>query len=156
MIIHTDLDIDSIRAAGKLARVDFHRLNQRGSKSKARAFDVILTGNAKRASGFGRDDYRPAMWDEWGIFLGAVFRVDPTASCVGAYYDAEHYEWCTNGRFDEDFFAGQALCHHKFEYDGRNVTGVYTVQRCQHCSSIRRYLVKGRESWARITGRDVA
>lgn len=49
MIIHTSVATEQdLRMAAHEAGVRFTRLSQRGSRKRARAFDVILTGRSPR------------------------------------------------------------------------------------------------------------
>lgn len=73
----------------------------RGSRSRARSFDVKLTGNSPSRPNFGagEGDDHAARWDEWGIFIEYLFTIDPEA-IVGVYKDYETFRKVTGGRFD--------------------------------------------------------
>src|SRR4051812_48960247 len=98
MMIHTSFTRDAILAAGRLAGVRFERLDQSGSRTHPRKFDVILSGSGGRAN-FGAD-HQAATWDEWGIFLNWIFWSDPNARAAGYYEDRERFRWATGNRFD--------------------------------------------------------
>lgn len=140
MRIHTShlSDSDIIRA-GRAAGVTFERLEARGSKSRIRAFDVLLAGSGVTGGQWGNSGkdgaapYKAATWDEWGIFLGALFAADPAAKC-SYYHDAADFHWQTGGRFQELTPARQHI-RHKWEYV-QTLTG-----RTQHvcaCTAVRR------------------
>ena len=61
----------------------------KGSKSRTRSFNVKLTGNGEKA----------ATWDEWGIFINALFLADPEA-IVGQYKSYADFKAYTCNRFD--------------------------------------------------------
>jgi len=138
MRIHTNLCQGMIDIAAKIAGVRFERCTLHGSRSRDHAFDVILSGNSGRRSGFG-GDYEAASWDQWGIFLGFIFENDPDATCW-AYKDAGDFHWQTGYRF-EDLTLEEATRFHKWslgEYDGYSSTS-----HCQHtdCTAVRRWKV---------------
>jgi hypothetical protein len=76
----------------------------KGSRSRTRSFNVKLTGNSNHAPNNGRSggfDYgeKAASWDEWGIFINALFLVDPEA-IVGQYKSYADFKAYTCNRFD--------------------------------------------------------
>lgn len=106
MRIHTD----------KLTAADIHRattaagmrgvcadVREAGSRSRARRFDVSLTGTSTRRTNPGtsgyhyRDDYA-ATWDEWGMFIQDLFNIDPDA-IIGQYQSKNHFEEVTYDRY---------------------------------------------------------
>lgn len=108
MRIHTTLDylqmLELTRASG--APIGFERIEEHGSQTHARAFEVRLTGTGGRSNTglYGSGDYSGATWDEWGAFFGALFEADPTARCGGTakrptYANADHYHFETGDRF---------------------------------------------------------
>lgn len=140
MRIHTKLEEQDIyQAAGEVPvgvlRVALHR-----SRSHDRAFDVILHGSGRLGGQWGSHDYRSAMWDEWGLFLGNLYRKDPGIKAGEAYVSAEHFHWATGARFTAK---AVKLHQHKWKYQGDNVTGRYYVGKCPGCQAIKR--------WARST-----
>lgn len=133
MRIHTDnLSSEDVYAAAKIAGVSLHRMDPRGSRSRARAFDVILEGTGRNGNS-GRwgstGEYRAATWDEWGIFLGEVFRRDPGAIVPRVYESADHFHWATGDRFRTLKPADQHA-RHKWEYQGSHAGGLYHVHHC--------------------------
>jgi len=82
----------------RYAMVRTTRCEPKGSRKRARAFDVILTGSNTR--GQQHDPRTPAAtYDEWGHFLAHLFAIDP--KMVTPYYaDAA------------DFHTKTANCYH--------------------------------------------
>lgn len=147
MIIHTTASADTLYHAARVARVDFDRFTERGSRTHTRAFDVTLTGesarlpNGGRSGGYryGADNAHAATWDQWGVFLAAIFDADPAAKMT-YYKDKADFHWQTSDRFDTDENDGwpkDAHGDHAWEAVGRIVTGrgdAY-AQRCKRCSA---------------------
>jgi hypothetical protein len=138
MRIHTNLCRGMIDIAAKEAGVNFERCTLHGSRSRDHAFDVILSGDSGRRANFG-GDWEAASWDQWGIFLGRIFKDDPDAVCW-AYKDADDFHWQTGDRF-LTLTLKDATRFHKWglgEYDGYGSTS-----RCKHdgCAAIRRWKV---------------
>lgn len=130
MRIHTTATAADVRQAAQLARVSFDRFSEHGSRKSARAFDVTLTGESRRrpnrgSSGAG-DDYA-ATWDQWGVFLAAIFDADPWASCW-AYDDAATFHKMTSDRF-RGGWPSDAHGDHSW------VIGEPGVQECRKCSA---------------------
>ena len=99
MRIHTSaLSTEDLHNAARLARVNFTTLNYHGSRKRNRAFEVKLTGDSPYRQNGG--DYPAATWDQWGIFLNALFRSDPDMTCSG-YKDAEAFHYATCNRFHD-------------------------------------------------------
>jgi hypothetical protein len=151
MRLHTNtITSRDLYAAAAAAGVRFGRLEEHGSRSRARAWDFTLTGSSPYRPNPGgrwaRDDYDPgahaATWDEWGIFLAHLFDVDPDAHATGNYQSREHFRWCTGGRFDTLTPAGQHH-RHRWEYTGESVTGSYAVHECE-CGAVHRWMTSGR------------
>lgn len=95
MRIHTDnITLRDVFEAARIAGVEFGRCDQKGSRSRARAFDVTLRGDSNRrpnhgtsrsADRFDCGEYA-ATWDQWGVFLSVLFDLDPLAFTP---YDAD-------------------------------------------------------------------
>lgn len=140
MRIHTSATEADVRAAGRLARVTFARLDVYGSRTSDRAFDVILTGESSRLPNGGRDGtYRygadndhAATWDQWGVFLAGIFTVDIWASCP-AYSDFGDFSWQTDGRFNQGWPV-DAHGDHSWG-NGREPRS----QECRRCTAVRRW-----------------
>lgn len=103
MRIHTNLTRQNIRDAlvTSGAPIHFEKLEEHGSRSRERAFDVRLggTGGRNNTGLYGAGDYDGATWDQWGAFLGAVFTLDPNAYMPTAYRTADHFYAVTGDRF---------------------------------------------------------
>lgn len=98
MRIHTNLEESDIQDAAKVAGVTFDKLERKGSQSRSHAFEIKLLGDSPYAPMKGEAGERAASWDQWGIFLNAVFEADETAAC--AYYPTgDHFHFVTDGRF---------------------------------------------------------
>jgi hypothetical protein len=145
MKIHSDaLDTTEIRKAARRAGVSFTRFDLGNSRSRAQRFDIILTGSSSRRQNFGGEDMA-ATWDEWGIFLGILFALDPQARS-DHYESLDHFTWATGGRFaDGSLTRLTQHATHRWEHSGAVVTNSYYVSECQ-CGAIRRFL-RGR-TWA--------
>jgi hypothetical protein len=101
MRIHTDtLTTGDFYDAARKAGVTIDRNGMHGSRSRARAFDFILSGSSNRRQNFGGDG-QAATWDEWGIFLSWLFAVDPNATVPKVYEGLAEFERKTFARFSE-------------------------------------------------------
>lgn len=143
MRIHLSLDPDTalkaIRNAADQARVTipdtptFH-----GSRTHAGAVTVNLSGSSARRARMGRAPYRAATWDEWGMFLSALFDADPTAR-TGDYDSQKHFNWATGGRFDMRKFPvltpQDTHRQHRFTFTGNAATNAYRLYTCDTCSA---------------------
>jgi hypothetical protein len=150
MRIHSDfIEQIDLQKAAHVSNVGFTRLGLHGSRKRDHAFDVILTGSSPRNQNMGGSD-KAATWDEWGVFLGVLFGLDP--KMVTPYYaDAEHFDWSTGNRYrGGDLPASAQHRSHKWEYAGDAITGSYGMHMCA-CGAIRRYLHG--ETWAQFTAR---
>lgn len=100
MKIHSDkLLPNAFESACEAAGVELDDFEQCGSRSRKRAFKFSLTGSSNHNRGFGAPG-KAATWDEWGIFLAYLFRIDPNAHCgKGSYESEEDFHWKTDNRF---------------------------------------------------------
>lgn len=126
------------------------RFEPHGSRIRARAYEVQLRGTSPRrpnGGGYGPLDTasgeHAATWDEWGMFLAAVFAADPTATVPRVYDSAEHFHWATGARFRTLTADRQHRTGHRWEFTGEAVTGLYTVSRCRGCDALTRWMVHG-------------
>lgn len=79
----------------------------KGSRSRKRAFDVHLSatpgkdrfGKARRAPQTP-NGARAATYDEWGLFIAQVFRLDPDA-IFGPYKGRDHFNELTRFNYAE-------------------------------------------------------
>jgi len=136
MRMHTSfLETSDLYRAARIAGVGFTRLETKGSRKRERAFDVILTGSSPRNQNFGGED-KAATWDEWGVFLGVLFGIDPNA--VTPYYSCgEDYHWQTANRFVTPLPVSERHTQHRWEFSGRAATGAYAVHECK-CGALMR------------------
>lgn len=158
MRIHTDIlttrdiELAAVRA-GDFVRVT---VTEHGSRKRARAFNVTLTGTSSRRPNNGTSgEYDPdayaATWDEWGMFLGELFRRDPGAVVPNVYESGEHFRWVTGARFDTltpDQQHGAA--GHKWSGAYPNLTGAYFVAEClgnkgKPCAATTRHMARGHQ-----------
>lgn len=145
MKIHTNaLHLADLAHAAKLAGVDLERCELKGSRSRSHAFDVILSGNGRTGSRWGNTGTsgaaptKSATWDEWGIFLNALFEADDSVTVPRVYVDRESFDWATNARY-RTLTPAQAHHNHKWSHSEHSVTGNYSVARCDKCDAVRRW-----------------
>lgn len=143
MRIHTDLTLREFIECLSEAGVGYHRLTEHGSRSRARAFDVILEGTSSRRPNGHAYDGCAATWDEWGAFFAAVYRADPNMVC-STYQSSDHFHWVTGGRY-RDGIPQDSHQQHKWEWQGTVATGAYSVLNCAKCSAILR-----RGDWKKV------
>ena len=119
MILRTDtIEREDIVRAAREAHVDFDRLEEKRSRSRRGiAWDVLLTGSSpRRPNRRGAGGDYAATWDEWGIFLAALYREDPTMMAGDYYWDADHFHLVTCDRFLGGFnHADQHRTGHRWE-----------------------------------------
>ena len=134
MRIHTRLTRDEMTAAlAGTAGAYFDDLSQHGSRKRDRAWEVKMRGtSARRPNFYNGDGSYAATWDQWGVFLGNVFRADPDATVPGVYDSADDYSRKTFGRFDSPGMPADAHGDHKFDYNGTPC-----VNGCKSCSARR-------------------
>ena len=139
MRIHSDfVETVDLQKAAHRADVGFTRLGLHGSRTRDHAFDVILTGSSSRNQNMGGSD-KAATWDEWGIFLGTLFALDPHAVAKGAYESGAHFDWATGGRYRDGVLRGTDHKNHKWGWTGSSAGGNYHCHEC-NCGAIRRFL----------------
>ena len=122
MRIHSDTLLmgdlyDAVRAHG-MTGVYMLTLDQHGSRKRKRAFEVKLEGSSPYATNpgtakwvdRGQDRPRAATWDEWGIFIQALFEKDASA-IIGDYHDDATFAYRTFGRFETLQHADQCRVH---------------------------------------------
>lgn len=152
------------RARTSITPIHALEANEHRSQTHPRAFEIKLSGDSTRGpnSGqYGMDGYgKAATWDQWGLFLSALFEADPEMRVGGAahpiYADAEHFHWITANRYrgtvDDNgiprvdaptgmfFHPGNGGYHrqHKWEYQGTTVGARAHVSRCACGATLRR------------------
>ena len=135
MRIHTDtLSILDIRKACEGLPIYTEVLTSHGSRKRAHAFEVQLSGTSNHRAQSG--DWNAATWDEWGAFLGRLFNADPEV--ITSYYrSAEVFHNMTCNRFRDGGLPSDTHSQHKWVYDFENAkpfSGVH-ASRCNSCSA---------------------
>lgn len=128
MRIHTTANYTDVRNAAEKAGVAVVKCDLHGSRSRPRAFEIKLEGASRRRPNFGASDGYAATWDQWGVFLGFLFDLDPEMTCW-AYKGSAEFHYATMGRF-EDGWPSDAHGDHTFRYQG-----VSCVQSCTKCTA---------------------
>jgi hypothetical protein len=147
MRIHTSVTRPTIIAAARLARVDLVTLEEHESATHPRAFDVKLQGESRRRPAGGSSTGYAATWDQWGVFLAAIYAEDYDARCGGTakrpvYANAGDFDYQTGFRFADDsgdvepgdFWPADAHGDHTFRF-----AGVPFSQQCTKCSAVKRW-----------------
>lgn len=134
MRIHANTLTDAdVYAAARLARVELATFTRHGSRSRDHAYEIKLTGESRRRpNGGSYDNEYAATWDQWGVFLAALFNADASIKCW-AYDGAFDFHQRTMYRF-EDGWPADAHGDHTFRYNGTPYQ-----QECTKCSAIQRW-----------------
>jgi hypothetical protein len=132
MRIHTNLTENEVKSAISAAGAYSTKFSVHGSRKAKFGYDVILGGNSNHRQNQGND--YAATWDQWGVFLGAIFNADPDATCW-AYKSGEDFNFQTNNRF-ADGWPNDSHGDHKW------VVGAPFVQHCNKCTALRRWAPK--------------
>ena len=139
-IVHRDL-LDAARGLPVQVTATEH-----GSRTHARAFEILLTGTSNRLTNSGKygagEDYA-ATWDEWGMFLFRLFDRDPFMRVGGikapVYKNADDFDRRTGGRYATLTPEEQHKNHRwgRSEDAGRHVCkcGAYLVRRCERATA---------------------
>lgn len=147
MKIHTSLlTYDDLYEAARLAHVDMTRMDEYGSRTRARKFDILLEGSSPRrpnSGGYGAayGTGFAATWDEWGIFMHHLFLSDPQA-IMSTDESADYFVWRTANRYATLRWEDQCR-NHNWEYQGLAIGGRYAVKTCKKdCGATIRYMVR--------------
>lgn len=90
------------------------KLSRHGSRKRDHAFEVNLGGSGKTGGQWGQQNGKAATWDEWGMFLAALYEADPEA--VTPYYtDADDFHHVTGDRF-RTLTPDEQHKQHRWEY----------------------------------------
>lgn len=137
MRIHTSEDVtySTIYDAARFAGVDVE-VTQHGSRTHETAWEVSLTGSSRRRPNnrgkWQDDDSYAATWDEWGMFIGYVFWIDPEARCGSAKYpayaNAVDFEDQTDRRFIANVKPDDLHGDHSWQSS-------FGYRSCRHCSA---------------------
>jgi hypothetical protein len=134
MRIHTDQNTwSNLYDAARVARVSFDRSRSFRSSIRESGFDITLEGESRRRpNNRGSSDGHAATWDQWGVFLGHLFNIDPDM-VVGTpkrpvYASETDFERQTDRRFVAGIWPEDAHGDHVFRYDGLSM-------KCLRCSA---------------------
>ncbi len=143
MRLHTKVSETDVYTAARKAGVEVENLSRHGSRKRSHAFEVTLSGSGSWANsgGYGAAGHKSATWDEWGIFLDALYRVDAQMVAGEAYQGREHFRWVTGARYD-NLRPGAQHKRHRWNPQGRSAGGGYYVSECK-CGAILRRLAHG-------------
>jgi hypothetical protein len=101
MKLHSDkITSADIYAAARRAGVSVNELTEHGSRSHGKAYSVYLEGSSSRQS--NQRDHKAATWDEWGMVMADLYRIDPDAmwgSVRWGYTDEADFHLKTQNRF---------------------------------------------------------
>ena len=136
MRFHTSLTLHDIRSVELPPGVHWHHVREYGSRSRARAFEIVLEGTSCYGGQFGNRNYSAGTWDEWGVVLGRLFALDPNARVARVYEGAEHYHHVTGNRFDPDNLPERLCPRHKWGGWDRNYPD---MSWCTKCDAVRRW-----------------
>ena len=137
MKVHSDILTEkhfhnATQAAG-MSNVYVSQLAVKGSRSRKRRIDLKLAGNSNHNQNRGTakvatwETVKAATWDEWGMFINALFEIDPNA-IIGQYDGMEMFQEVTDNRFDT-LTAPYAHGNHKWINTGAN------SMACEHCDA---------------------
>lgn len=123
MRIHTNLTYDEINRIPVTPGVAMHACTEHGSRTHPRAFEVILSGNSVFRGQYGDCDFKTATWDEWGVYLGRLFGLDPNARVGNSakcptYRNADHFHAVTCERYEPTMLPERLCPRHRWVYDG--------------------------------------
>lgn len=122
MRIHADLltpdaiyaALGRLRDSGRVGGIFLMRNEEAGSRSRRRSIDVKLSSYASQlpdgktcrrwanSGRHGASEWRAATYDEWGLFIAELFRLDPTAR-IGQYEGASDFQRQTRGAYQQPF-----------------------------------------------------
>lgn len=115
MHLHTNvLTWRQIHNAARHAGAEIMDLDQSGSRIAERKFVVHLEGNSKRRPNRrGNHTGYAATWDQWGVFFGYLYDLDPKMVCgsglkYALYRNANDFHIQTSGRFRGRSVLGEA------------------------------------------------
>lgn len=101
MRIHSDVIsyTQTIRNAAHAAGTRCEILNPHGSRKRANAFEVQLSGSSRYSAQSGQ--WKAATWDEWGNVIDALFKIDPKA-IIGYYDGRDDFITKTQSEYDRN------------------------------------------------------
>lgn len=96
-------------------------IEEYGSKSRNRAFEVVLLGNGGMNLGYSRSNKRHATWDEWGVLIARLYELDfgawwGTNSKYPTYENHSDFHVYTQFRFEDLTLPEDTHYMHKWEF----------------------------------------
>lgn len=147
MRIHSNtLTSKDVYDAARVARATVETLSEHGSRKRAHAFEVKLSGESRRRpnNNGAHGDVFAATWDQWGVFLACLFDADNSITIPTAYEDLNVFHYQTGNRFNPDrndrgeasgYWPADAHGDHTFRY-----AGIPRTRACTKCSASHRWL----------------
>lgn len=136
MRIHTNvLTVSDVYRATKGLPGVLVTASQHGSRTHERAIEVSLEGNGyrKNTGKHGASDEFGATWDEWGVFIAALYEVDPQAVFGTVKYPVYPNAYEFHGMYQDRFADGLPEDTHKrHSWEMMNRLD----QRCKKCSAV--------------------
>lgn len=130
MRIHSDIITRDQIIAAVPSTAYIGKLTEHRSQSRDHSFEVNLGGSGKTGGQWGQLDGKAATWDEWGIFLSALYAIDPDMFTPAYPNGRSEFEWTTVNRFDE-LDPTEQHTQHRWNFDGYSVTNSYAVHSCK-------------------------
>lgn len=133
MHIHSDLlSATDIYSAAMMSDAATEQMDEKGSRSRARKFVVLLSGNSTRNA--MKNTFKAATFDQWGIFLGILFEKDENM-IAGNYKNKEDFDRKTFLRYDDsaDRMTMDKYHNHKWTFSGTYSGSA--VQQCKNCDA---------------------
>ena len=139
MKLHSDiLTRDDVTTAARKADMILETFGQGGSRSRKNSFTVIASGNSTRNA--MSNEFKAATWDQWGVFLGILFDIDPLLHTgKHGYEDAVDYHNKTDDRFSSarrDQIDVKSKHNHKWI----NAGAYYSECKSDFCTATVRWL----------------
>lgn len=101
---------------------DYTSIGEEGSRKRSRGYVVRLSGSSKY--NMQRLPDKAATWDEWGIFIAALFAADPNAIC--GWYSSR-----------DDFIEKTCDEHNRIKTYRRDLLPTHSAPWLAQCSDLR-------------------
>lgn len=101
--------------AANSAGMRLFSVTDHGSRKRGHAFEVKGSGSSPYRTQGDKYEYA-ATWDEWGIFIRALFAIDQDA-IIGTYDGMAKFSAFSGGYFD-GLTPSEQHKRHKWEYNG--------------------------------------
>lgn len=146
MRIHSDIItqaqlLDALPATTYIDRLSKHRSQKRGH-----AFEVNLAGSGKVGGQWGQLDGKAATWDEWGMFLAALYTIDPNMHTPAYPSGADEFHWATGNRF-ATLTPDEQHKQHRWNWEGTSAGDTYTVHTCKGSKAVECTAMTRRTLW---------